>query len=162
MNKRDEQFLELYQKHRYEDQTEYYERRETEFEEAQNEFVNIATVLMILAALMSIFASIDVSGLKLWWAVLAVVFPTLSAALSTYNNLYAFERQAKIYEDAVHRLHEAGAKSPHIQPLEGEDDYHRAILDYVKEVEKIFVEERGQWGLLADDIKSIEPPLPGS
>lgn len=168
-NERDEQFLKFYQKYRYEDQVGYYEKREKEYEEAQNEFVNISTILMILAAFMSVFGSINVFGYRLWWAVLAVVFPTVSAALSTYSTLYAFERQGKIFQDAVHRLYEARAKWLHIQPLEegGEnpeaiEEYRKAVEEYVGEVEKVFMEERGQWGLLGDDIKSVEPPISSS
>ncbi len=162
MSQRDQQFLQLYHTYRHEEQIDYYEKREKEFEEAQNEFVNISTVLMIVAAMMSILSSIDSSDFKIWWAVLAVVFPTLSAALSTYNNLYAFERQAKIYQDAVHRLWKSRRKFRVIQRLKQESEYHQAMVDYVNEVEKVFLEERGQWGLLVDDIKPIEPPLPES
>ncbi len=157
MNKHDEQFLELYHQYRYKEQVKYYERRKKAFEDAQGEFINISTILMILAASMGILSSIDVWGLKLWWAVLAVVFPTLSAALSTYNSLYAFERQAKIFQDTVLRLHEARAKSPYIQQLTEESDYHQAISEFVTDVEGVFGEERGQWGLLANEIKAIEP-----
>ena len=162
-----EQFLRLYQRYRYEDQVSYYEKREKEYEEAQNEFVNISTILMILAAFMSVFGSIDVLGYRLWWAVLAVVFPTVSAALSTYSTLYAFERQGKIFQDAAHRLYEAQAKYPPPPPQEGEqpeavEAYRKAVEEYVKEVEKVFMEEQGQWGLLGDDIKSVEPPISSS
>lgn len=160
MSTRDEQFLDFYQQYRYQDQVNYYKARKREFEDAQNEFINISTVLMILAALMGVLASVDLFGYRLWWAVLAVVFPTLSAALSTYNNLYAFERQAKIYQDAAHRLGDAWASSPHVLPVEQESDYHQAIVNYVEEVEKVFAEERGQWGQLADDIKPVQAPLP--
>ncbi len=159
---RDAQFLQLYQKYRYEDQVAYYERREKEFEDAQKDFVNISTILMIFAAFMSVFASVDLFGSRLWWAVLAVVFPTLSAALSTYSTLYAFERQGKIFQDAVNRLHGAAAKSPHLQPMEQESEFREAIEEYIDVVEKVFMEERGQWGLLGDDIKSVESPLSSS
>lgn len=159
MKKRDEQFLELYHHYRYKEQIKYYEERKKGFEKAQNEFINISTVLMILTASMGILSSIDALNFKLGWMVLAIVLPTVSAALSTYNSLYAFERQAKIFQDAALRLHEARTKSPYIQHLEHESDYHEAIAEFVNEVEMVFGEERGQWGLLANEIKGVEPPL---
>jgi len=160
MNERDEQFLKLYDQHRYREQIDYYEKRKKAFERAQSEFINISTVLMILAALMGILSSIDSWNFRLWWAVLAVIFPTISAALSAYNSLYAFEQQAKIFQDTALRLHEARVKSPYIRHLVQESDYHQAIGEFVNEVETVFVEERGQWGLLAHGIKEIEPRLP--
>ncbi|GAC1376777.1 MAG: hypothetical protein NVS2B12_35190 [Ktedonobacteraceae bacterium] len=184
MTTRDEQFLEVYQRYRYKHQIAYYEGRQAEFETAQNEFINISTMLMILAALMSILPSTSVPDLfnealvfflpalakvdvptafKIVCAVLAVIFPTLSAALSTYNSIYAFERQAKIYKDAAHRLHEARSRSPYMQQhWESEGDYRQAVVEYVDQVEMVFSEERGQWGLLANEIQPIEPPLPSA
>lgn len=158
MNKRDEDFLRLYNTYRYKEQIKYYESRKKAFEAAQNEFINISTVLMILAALIGILSSVDAWGLRLWWAVLAVVFPTLSAALSTYNGLYAFERQAKIFQDTVLRLHAARIKSPYVRRPQQESDYPQAITEFVGEVEQVFGEERSQWGLLANEIKAVESP----
>ena len=156
MINRDKQFLELYNQHRYSSQLSYYEGRREEFEGAQYEFVLSSATLMGLAAVMSVLASLDLGGLKLLWAVLAVIFPTLSAALSTYTTLYAFERQAKIYRDAFVRLELA----EHKLQATLENKSRQEMVDFVDEVERVFLEERGQWGLLADNIKLPEPPLP--
>jgi PAS domain-containing protein len=158
MINRDKQFLDLYNQYRYSSQLDYYEARTEEFEGAQYEFVLSSAILMGLAAVMSVLASLDLGGLKLLWAVLAVIFPTLSAALSTYNTLYAFERQAKIYRDAFLRLESAEHKLQ--STLESKS--RQEMLDFVDEVERVFLEERGQWGLLADNIKLPEPPMPQS
>jgi hypothetical protein len=149
---RDQQFLDLYKDRRYFDQIAYYEGRQKEFEEAHNEFVILSAILMGLTALMSFLSSFEIENLKIWFALLAVIFPTLSAALSTYTTLYAFERQAKIYHDAFSRLESAEHK------LIAASKSRQEIVDFVNEVEKVFLEERGQWGLLAD-IKLPEPPM---
>ncbi len=156
MVNRDKQFLELYNQYRYGSQLGYYDGRREEFEGAQYEFVLSSATLMGLAAVMSVLASLDLGGLKLLWAVLAVIFPTLSAALSTYTTLYAFERQAKIYRDAFVRLESA----EHKLQATLESRSRQEMVDFVDEVERVFLEERGQWGLLADNIKLPEPPLP--
>ena len=89
---------------------------------------------------------------------LAVIFPGLSTALSAYDGLYAFERQAKLYRDAANAVHRARADAPDLKQGLTETDYRRALSAYVYEVESIFRQEQGQWGQLINEIKPAEPP----
>ena len=158
MSERDERFLYLYQKYRREDQENFYEDRQAEFEAARNEVITLNVLIMGLAAVASFLASINAGGLKPLWAVLAVIFPGLSTALSAYDGLYAFERQAKLYRDAANAVHRARADAPDLKQGLTETDYRRTLSAYVNEVESIFRQEQGQWGQLINEIKPAEPP----
>jgi SMODS and SLOG-associating 2TM effector domain 1 len=155
MNARDEQFLVLYQRHRFEDQQRWYDQRRAEFDAAHSQVVTLTAGLMVLAA--AALASADVGGLKLLWSVLAVVFPGLSTALAAYNGLYAFEQQAKLYRDAANTLLRAGADVPTVQRGLAETGYRDALRVYIEQTEGIFRREQGQWGQLVSEIKPIEP-----
>ena len=157
MSKRDEQFLALYRKHRFEDQRGWYERRRAEFEAAHGQVITLIGLLTVLAGIAAALAAADVGELKTLWAVLAVVFPALSTALSAYNGLYAFERQAKLYRDAANMMHRARADAPDLKPKVTEAGYRRALSAYVNKVEGILWKEQGQWGQLISEIEPIEP-----
>lgn len=157
MSKRDEQFLALYQQYRFEDQRGWYKRRHAEFEAVHGQVVTLTGLLMVLAGTVAALAAAGVGGLNALWAVLAVVLPALSMALSAYNGLYAFERQTKLYRDAANMMHRARADAPDLGPRLGDAGYRRALSDYVEKVEEILRREQGQWGQLVSE-KPIEPP----
>lgn len=158
MSERDEQFLDLYQQYRFEDQRGWYKSRRAEFEAAYSEVITLIGLLMVLAATVAALAVANVGELKTLWAVLAVVFPALSTALSAYNGLYAFERQAKLYRDAANMMHHARADAPDLKSGITEAGYRRALSAYVNKVEGILRKEQGQWGQLISEIEPIEPP----
>jgi hypothetical protein len=158
MSERNEQFLALYQRYRFEDQQGWYERRRAEFEAAYGQVITLTGLLMALAGTAGALAAADVGGLKTLWAVLAAVFPVLSTALSAYNGLYAFERQAKLYRDAANMMLRARADAPDLKPEITEAGYRRALSAYVNKVEGILRTEQGQWGQLISEIELIEPP----
>jgi ABC-type transport system involved in cytochrome bd biosynthesis fused ATPase/permease subunit len=157
MSERNEQFLALYQQYRFEDQRGWYERRRAEFEAAYGQVITLTGLLMVLAGTAGTLAAADVGGSKTLWAVLAVVFPVLSTALSAYNGLYAFERQAKLYRDAANMMHRAQADAPDLTQGITEAGYRRALSVYVNKVEGILRKEQGQWGQLISEIEPIEP-----
>jgi ABC-type transport system involved in cytochrome bd biosynthesis fused ATPase/permease subunit len=157
MSERNEQFLALYQQYRFEDQRGWYERRRAEFEAAYSQVINLTGLLMVLTGTAAALAAADVGGLKNLWAVLAVVFPVLSTALSAYNGLYAFERQAKLYRDAANMMLRARADAPDLKPEITEAGYRHALSAYVNKVEGILRTEQGQWGQLISEIEPFEP-----
>jgi hypothetical protein len=158
MNARDEQFLALYQRHRFEDQQQWYEQRRAEFEAAHSQVVTVTAGLMVLAAAAAALASTNVGELKSLWSVLAVIFPSLSTALVAYNGLYTFEQQAKLYRDAANTLLRARADAPTLQQELPETRYSDALRAYVEQTEEIFRREQGQWGQLVSEIKPVKPP----
>lgn len=162
MNERNKEFLALYQQYRYQDQRKFYENRLEEFEAARDQAITLTVFFMALAAVSAVLASADVIGLKALWAVLAVVFPVLSTTIAAYSALYAYERQAKLYQDAISALDRAGADSPNLRQGLEEADYRQMLIDYINEVEDILRTEQGQWGMLSKEIKPAEPPLPES
>jgi ABC-type transport system involved in cytochrome bd biosynthesis fused ATPase/permease subunit len=157
MSERDERFLDLYQQYRFEDQRGWYERRHAEFEVAYDQVITLTGLLMVLAGIAGALAAADVGGPKTLWAVLAVIFPALSTALSAYNGLYAFERQAKLYRDAANMMHRARAEAPDLKPEITEAGYRHVLSAYVNKVEGILRTEQGQWGQLISEIEPIEP-----
>lgn len=158
MADRDDQFLSLYQECRFKDQQNWYKNRQAEFETAHSQAITLTTWLMFFASVTSTLAA--ASGLVGWkqgWAVLAVVFPVLSTAISAYNELYAFERQANLYKDAANALLAARADMP--DPKVRLTDDRAPLITYVNQVEDVFRREQGQWGQLMADLKLFEKPL---
>jgi len=148
MNNRHEQFLNLYQIHRHKNQAGYYRSRSAEFERARRQAIISAGVLMFLTAMVSTLATTDLFWPKWVWALLGVFFPALSTALTTYNSLFAFEQQSKLYQDASLALHRAEADAYGLRQAAGGADYPNKIEAYVNQVEEIFRKEQSQWGQL--------------
>ena len=158
MTARDQQFFALYRRHRFEHQRAFYDSRRREFEAAQDELIWLAAVLMVFTAAAAAFAAANVGNLKELWSVLAVAFPALGTALSAYNGLYAFERQAKLYGDAANALLRARADAPDLRPLMDDATSQAALRAHVQQVEQILGGEQAQWGQLIGEIKPVEPP----
>ncbi len=145
-------FCDLYQKYRHEDQLDFYTKRQKEFETAESQASLLNIALMTLAAIVSLLASANLLDLSTWWAALAVIFPVLATALSTYQSVYAFDHQAKLYKDAVVALRYVKAYQA---PIVNEGV---SLEDYVERVESIFKAEQGQWGQLISQIKGASAP----
>jgi hypothetical protein len=158
MTERDQQFLALYQKHRFQDQRAFYDSRRREFEAARDEVLWLITVFMVSTAAVAALASANLGGLGAIWSILAVAFPALSTGLSAYNALYAFEHQAKIYGDAANALLRARADSPDLKPPMDDSAFQQALRAHVQQVEQILGNEQAQWGQLIGEIKPVEAP----
>jgi Tfp pilus assembly protein PilN len=157
MSDRNKQFMNLYQKYRYEHQRNFYDARIKEFKSAHRQIILLTGLIMFLTAVTAtLTAVIEAPDWKPVLAVLAIVFPALSTALAAYNELFAFERQSKLYGDAERALHRALADAPDMKQGIGESEYDSAVGAYVNEIEDIFRKEQGQWGQLASEIKTIQ------
>jgi hypothetical protein len=157
MREHDQQFLGLYQRHRFQDQRTFYDSRRREFEAARDQVLWLTTVFMVLTAAVAALASANVGGFRSLWSILAVAFPALSTALSAYNALYAFERQAKIYGDAANALLRARADSPDLKPPMDDAAFQEALRAHVEQVEQILRNEQAQWGQLIGESKPVAP-----
>lgn len=156
MNQRDHQFLQLYQQHRYNDQYRFYENRHKEFGKANTQAIVATIVLMFLTTVTGVVASTSVPfWLKLPCLLLAAIFPVLSTTLAAYGALYAFEQQAKLYQDTIIALSQTQLLSPEMKQGLDETAFIQASSQYIHEVENIFLVEQGQWGQLA---KKMRPP----
>jgi hypothetical protein len=159
VNEQQKQFLDLYLAYRHKDQARFYEKRSEEFETANNQAIYLAAVLMALTAIASYLTTANLFEQK--WApalaVLGVLLPALSAALTAYNSLYSFESQSKLYRDALNALREAEAIGYDAGQSTG-DEAEAKLEVYVNQVEEIFRKEQGQWGQLISEIKTGEAP----
>lgn len=152
----DSQFLELYQSFRYEDQLKFYQSRQREFTGAQTQAITISIGLIFLAAIAGVFESTDVPWLRILCLLAAAICPVLSTALAAYNALYAFEQQAKLYQDTAHNLLLARVLIPTLKPGLSDREYADQLKNFVQEVEGIFLAEQGQWGQLAKKMRPLE------
>ncbi len=152
----DQQFLKLFQDYRYEHQLNFYKARRIEFTKAQTQAIIISIGLIFLAAAAGAFASVSGSWLKVACLLVAAIFPVLSTAIAGYSVLYAFEQQAKLYQDTINNLLLARSLAPNIKQGLSDTDFTAQLDKYVNEVEKIFLAEQGQWGQLAKLMKPSE------
>lgn len=157
MNQHDaQQFLELFQVYRYENQLNYYRARRIEFTKAQTQAILISIILVFLAAAAGVIASASESWLKVVCLLLAAILPVLSTAIAGYSVLYAFEQQAKLFQDTISNLLSARSVAPDVKPGLSETDFIIQLDKYVNEVENIFLAEQAQWGQLAKSMKPSE------
>jgi hypothetical protein len=152
VNERAQQFVEVYRQARVEDQLKYYDRSARKLESAHRQLLLTSAVVFGLSGAFGLIAGLDVPG-KLVWAIVATILPALTTALSAFEGLYAFERLAKLYGDAARNLKRV--QSPKL--ADGEDE-RAAVAGYVADVERIFRNERGQWGQLKVDRSDAARP----
>lgn len=157
MNQRDDhQFLKLFQDYRFEHQLNFYKARRIEFTKAQTQAMILSIVLIFLAAIAGVLASVSGSGLKVVFLLVAAISPVLSTAIAGYSVLYAFEQQAKLYLDTINNLLLARSLAPDVKQGLSDTDFTIQLEKYVNEVEKIYLAEQGQWGQLAKLMKPSE------
>jgi hypothetical protein len=154
-NLREAQFLAFYERYRYEDQRTFYRSRIDEFESAHSQAIILTSVFMGCAGVASVLAALDAAQLRMWWALLAVIFPVVATAFAAYDRLYAFEQQTKLYHDAFRALPQAHKHLPFWKEGMSERDFQEAINAYVEEVEAILRSERGQWGQLISQVRPV-------
>jgi SMODS and SLOG-associating 2TM effector domain 1 len=150
VSNRAQQFVEVYRQARVEDQRNYYLRSAREYEAAHRQLLFTSSLVFGVSSAVGLIAGLDVPG-KLIWAILAAVLPAITTVLTAYDGLYAFERIAKLYNDAVRNLRLVEAPT-----LSDPSEERAAVAAYVAQVEEIFKRERGQWGQLATE----EPDRP--
>jgi hypothetical protein len=147
-------FLEIYEKYRYDDQFMFYEKRQKVFGSAKNQSILLNITLMFLASLAALWASAtNIPWLRITLLLLAAILPVLSTAMAGYSALYAFEQQAKLYQDTLTNLHYVRALNPNVKPNLDAPEFELELHKYVEEVEKILEAEQGQWGQLAKSMK---------
>lgn len=152
----DHQFLKLYQKHRYENQFNFYKQRHREFTKAQAQTIFISIGLMFVVFLAGALEQVEVPWLKLTCLLVAAICPILSTAFAAYGTLYAFEQQAKLYQDTINNLQGARVLLADLEQGPNDDDFAVRLSNYVQTVENIFLAEQGQWGQLAKKMKPAE------
>jgi hypothetical protein len=143
-----EQFSDFYERHRLRDQLRYYQQRRNEFEVAQLQGTWLAGVIMLLASASALLGASAAGPFPTAWRMLAAALPALSATVVAFQRLFGFERLAKLYEDAASAL---GAVA-HRPTGETDAEVNLAIHAQVAQVERILLQEQGQWGQLAVEL----------
>lgn len=141
------QFAALYTQDRIGDQLAFYHRRRVEAERAHGQAIHAKWALSTLAAIAgSVGAALPDARTGL--AMAAAFLAAAATALTAYQSLYAFPRLAKLYRDAemsLSALTAAGkALSSDFTP-----EQTRAVVD---RIEKVFLQENGQWGQLIQSV----------
>lgn len=150
------EFFSLYQKYRFEHQIDFYRRRVKEFEQARTQALWISICLLVLTVLTGSIGSFNniPFWLKLSCQLAAAIFPVLSTVIAAYTSLYGFEQQAKLYDDGIDNLVDARDDlEPSVLASLDENQFTHRVNKYVEDVEKVFHDERGQWGQLAKKFK---------
>jgi hypothetical protein len=148
-----EQFLEVYQLYRYQNQLNYYTRRIREYTNAQRQAIWLNIGLVFLTALAGILEGITTSWVKTTLLLIAAICPILSTALAGYTALRGFAQQTKLYHDARRNL--VHIPAPKVRPDQLSHDLGRDISEYVHKVEGVLQAEHGFWGQLAE---GMTPP----
>lgn len=148
-----EQFLELYQSYRYQNQLDYYEKRVKEFTNAQRQAIWLSIGLVFLTALAGAFEGVATSWIKSALLLVAAICPILSTALAGYTALRGFTQQAKLFHDARQNLIHIHA--PAILPDKPQGELNSEIAKYISKVEDVLQTEHGFWGQLAE---GMTPP----
>lgn len=157
METREREFNSLYQKYRYDDQLGFYNTRVAEFKKAQAQAKGGGIALMTIVTLAGALASFSPdTPLRPISLVIAAFFLILYTALTAYTALYAFDQQAKLYEDTAYKLAEAHTASPDLQPGLSEQEFAEQLRKYVSDIENLYHTEQGQWGQLAGEM--MRPP----
>jgi len=143
MSERAEDFAKLYERARFRAQLDWYNDRRTNAERAHDQAIHAKWILATLAA---IAGSVG-AALPSWRTDLAIAAAFLAAAatgLTAYQTLYAFPRLAKLYQDAEDSLVALNAAQAgflfSLSPADAQA--------LVKQIEKVFAQENGQWGQL--------------
>jgi hypothetical protein len=153
------ELLELYQKHRFEDQLRFYGDRRELFDRAAGQAAAVSAVLLGLTAAVSALAG-AATGHGQLWAALAAILPALATALAAYGALYAFAQQSKLYADATRALIATQRELPDLAKLPDDAARVTAVGGYVEKVEAVFRKEQGQWGQLTSSIEIAETVKP--
>jgi hypothetical protein len=127
----------LYAAHRLADQLGYYARTAREYERAARQAAKLTAALLAAGSIAAFLSSSHLLGHWGGWAIIAAVAPVLATALAGYEGLYGYERNAKLYADAVAgltKLEKAGAPS---------------LAELAVEAEGVMRREQSQWGQLA-------------
>lgn len=145
-----EQFLDLYQSYRHQNQRDFYTSRVREFTRAQRQSTWVSIGLVFLTALAGTFEGVVPAPFKSILLLVAAICPILVTTLAGYTALHAFTQQAKLYRDAQRKLNHI--RVPRQIPGQSPQAFADDIKAYVEDVEGVLKTERGFWGQLLEDI----------
>ena len=143
-----EQLLDLYRRHRIDEQATWYAERTRQYESALRTTVTVSAVLLVFAAFFGALGTADAAR-RPQWAVCAATCGALAAAANTYEAMSGFGRLSREYAKMVASLRLAHARSTAVESLGAAD-----LRDFIAETERLVLGEVTSWSLLlrqADD-----------
>jgi SMODS and SLOG-associating 2TM effector domain 1 len=143
MTERADQFAALYAEDRFGDQRDWYHQRRVEAEKARDQTIHAKWVFSTLAAMAGSVAA-AVPDWRTGLAIAAAFLAATAASLTAFQTLFAFPRLAKLYKDAEMSLMALDAAGAAFRPGLSQAE----TRSLVERVEKVFLQENGQWGQL--------------
>jgi hypothetical protein len=131
-----------YLKHRVEVQRRFYRDRINENTLNSDFSFNAATAIMMLTSILSAASAVIGSPVV---TLIGALLPSVAATLGAFRQLYGWDRQSRIYQDAMRGLARASLLIPDNDELPSKD-LNTLYPPLVTTVEEVFKGEISQWG----------------
>jgi hypothetical protein len=131
-----------YLKHRVEVQRRFYRDRINENALNSDFSFNAATAIMVFTSLLSAASAVIGSPVV---TLIGALLPSVAAMLGAFRQLYGWDRQTRIYQDAMRGLSRASLLIPDNDDLP-KKDLTTLYPPLVSTVEEVFKGEVSQWG----------------
>jgi SMODS and SLOG-associating 2TM effector domain 1 len=141
-----------YLQHRIEVQKRFYRDRINENVLNSDFSFNMATAIMAITSFISLASAVIGSPVV---TLVGALLPSLAATLAAFRQLYGWDRQTRIYQDAIRGLERSGLLIPDNDELP-KKDLTKVYPPLVTAIEEVFKGEISQWGqfLLEKDKQS--------
>ncbi len=141
-------------KQRYGEQVAFYTDRKNENEQNSSFTFMFSTFFMFCA---SLSAFINLSTGVPFWSLIATVLPSFASLLSSFDQIYDWERQAGLYRDAHDGLQDASLQyqslEDNLNVVDLKESY-QALARWLLESEKVLAAEADQWGQLTPGVRA--------
>ena len=135
---RSEQLLTLYRHGRLEAQRDWYLARQQEFELAERQGTRLRTGLLVVATILGALGPAVEPEIRPWLGVAATAATAVSAVITGWMRLQAFDVRAHLYELTAARLSVADAERPVVpDPL--------GVQTHISRCEDVVLAEHGLW-----------------
>lgn len=137
-DRRSEQLLTLYRRGRLEEQRDWYLARQQEFELAERQGTRLRTGLLVVATVLGALGPAVEPEFRAWLGVAATAATAVSAVITGWMRLQAFDVRAHLYELTAARLSVADAERPLVPD-------HARVDSHISRCEDIVLAEHGLW-----------------
>lgn len=140
----------LYWERRIHYQLGYYQKKVRDFEDNVDNAFLLGAILMSLASFLAALGVIvqSISSLSALLALATAMIPAVASYITSFRQLYNWDRQLTIYRDTQLNLERSKMLLPDLDSLTPEDS-HKIFPQLVQEVEGVLEKEAAQWGQVA-------------
>ena len=143
----------IYVDKRLESQTAFYKSRVRENQSNANFTFLVSTAVMSISALVAAVSAVISSP---FFSLLSAILPALAALLAAFRQLYGWERQSTIYQDALMGLERVKLLTPDKDEMPTVD-LTAIYPELVAGGEEIFTAEVNQWGQFVQNADKSAP-----